>query len=64
MRIGRPGEVKDLFHDFVQVVHFVGDDSGVFGAWVIRSELQVQRVVEQFHHRERIADFVGDLGRQ
>ncbi len=56
------GEGEDLLDDFVEVLDFVAEDLGVLGAGIGLGKLEVEGVVEHLHHREGIADFVGDLG--
>ena len=62
--LGAAGEVEDLFDDLVQVIHLLAHDAGILGARVGRWKFQVERMIEHLHHRERIADLVGDLGGQ
>ena len=61
-RFRRAREVQNLLHDFVQVLDFRVNDPGVLRARVAVGKFQIQRVIQQLHHRERIADFVRDLG--
>ena len=62
LRFRAAREVEDLLHDAVQPVHFFADDLAVLHARIARWELQVHRVIQHLHHRERIANLVRDLG--
>ena len=63
-RLGAAGKIQDLLHDFVQVLHFLAQDGVVLDPRIARRELQAEGMVEHFHDGERIADFVGDFGRE
>ncbi len=62
LRLSRAGEIKNLLHDCVQVLNLLVNDSGVLGSRIAGRKLQVQRMVQHLHHRERVADFMRDLG--
>ncbi len=62
LRLGGAREREDLLHDLVQMLDFFAEDCGVLRARVAVGNLQIERVIQHLHHRERIADFVRDLG--
>ena len=64
LRLRRSGKIEDLFHDFIQVLHLLSHHFRIPGPRVALRKLQIERVVEHFHYRQRIADFVRDLGRE
>ncbi len=57
-------KIQNLLHDFIQMFDFCFNDARVFCARIAGGKFQIQRVIKQFHHRERIADFVRDFGGQ
>ena len=61
-RFGGPGEIEDLLHDAIQMLNFFANDARILGPWIACWKLEVQRVVEHFHYRERITDLMRDLG--
>ena len=60
--LGAAREDEDLFDDLVQVLDLAAHDFRVAGPRVAFGETQIERVIKHLHHRERIADFMGDLG--
>ena len=63
-RFGRSRKIQNPLHDPVEVPELFIHDPGVLRARIVGREFQVERVKQHFHYRERIADFVRDLGRQ
>ena len=55
-------EVEDLLHDLVQQLHLVAHDPYILGPRIAPRKLQVERVEQHLHHRQRIADLMRDFG--
>ena len=64
MGFGATGEVQDSVHDAVEVIHLLAHDADIGLAGITRTEVQVERVVKHLHHRQWIADLMGNFGSQ
>ena len=56
------GEIEHACDDGFQLVEFFTDDAHVGVAGIFWGEIDPEAAVEEFKDRERVADFVGDLG--
>ena len=58
------GELEHARDDGFELVKFLADDADIGAAGVVLGEIEAEVAVKEFDDGERIADFVGDLGRE